>query len=253
LARLPVEGDPLEVHRFVEDVGHGMSARVDGHFVQVGRSSFVGVDEAAVEPRQVRSGQEVWVAIDNIVRGRYFLSDSYREGLEQAIGRLGSDYRLMVTSGDNDRERSRLEAIFGGRGSFDFEQTPFDKRDQVGQLMSEGRRVLMIGDGLNDSGALKAAEVGVALAENGVGFTPASDGIMDASRLVRLPRYLRFAKGVVHVVWMAYALSFIYNVVGLYVAARLGYPDADQFGDGGLVRPAGHAVAGETFASLRCK
>jgi len=218
LVRLATGGEPLEVRDFVEEPGKGMSGRVDGHLVRVGRSEWVRDDKrtADVHPAEDRRG--VWVAIDLIVRGKYLLSDSYREGLAEAISSLSGDYRLMVTSGDNDRERPRLEALFGGRGSLRFEQTPFDKRDQVEELTAAGRRVLMIGDGLNDSGALKAADVGVAVAENGVGFTPAGDGIIDSSRLVSLPRYLQFVKRTVHVVGMAYALSFVYNVAGLYYA-----------------------------------
>jgi Cu+-exporting ATPase len=208
----------LEVRDFVEEAGQGMAAMVDGHLVRVGRREWVdgGHDNARLQSDSPRPG--VWIAIDSAVRGKYHLGDVYREGLGGTMDRLARKFRLMVTSGDNDRERPRLDKLFGGRGSFSFEQTPFNKRDQVNRLRTSGSRVLMIGDGLNDSGALKAADVGVAMAENGVGFTPASDGIIDSSRLVSLPRYLSFTRRTMHVVWSAYALSLTYNAVGLYYA-----------------------------------
>ena len=77
---------------------------------------------------------------------------------------------------------------------------------------------MMIGDGLNDSGALAAADVGVALTEDIASFSPASDAILSAEHLVELPAYLDLSRRALRIVQTSFVISLIYNITGCYFA-----------------------------------
>jgi Cu+-exporting ATPase len=131
---------------------------------------------------------------------------------------LSKRYDLALLSGDNDSQRAIFTPIFGDR--VHFHQSPINKLEHIQKLQAQGARVLMAGDGLNDAGALKQSNVGVAVVENVVGFSPASDVIMDASMLSRLGQILAFSRDAVRTVHWSFGLSAIYNAAGVAIAAR---------------------------------
>jgi Cu+-exporting ATPase len=99
-----------------------------------------------------------------------------------------------------------------------FNQSPIDKFNYVKQLNSLGKKVLMVGDGLNDAGALNQSYVGISIADDVFNFSPASDAILEAKQLSRLPQLIRFSKKGIKVVYASLVLSFLYNVFGLSYA-----------------------------------
>jgi Cu+-exporting ATPase len=94
-----------------------------------------------------------------------------------------------------------------------------DKLDFIRDLQQSGRTVMMVGDGLNDAGALQQSDVGVAVVENVSAFSPASDVIAASNTVPRLGGVLRFAKDTVRVVRVAFLVSAAYNLVGIAIAA----------------------------------
>ena len=107
-----------------------------------------------------------------------------------------------------------------GNNHTQFNQSPLHKLEFIHARQRCGKTVMMVGDGLNDSGALQQSDVGVAVVENIGAFSPASDIIMDASLVPHLHEMLRFSRRAVTIVRLSFLISTIYNVVGISIAAR---------------------------------
>ena len=136
------------------------------------------------------------------------------------IERLGNRFRVYLLSGDNDGEKENLARVFGDGKYLFFNQTPYDKLNFIKNIQQKSGKVLMIGDGLNDAGALMQSDAGISISEDVTTFTPASDGILDASQFKHLPQFLRFSKISIRIVFISFLISFIYNIVGLFFAVR---------------------------------
>ncbi len=202
-----------QVEQFKETAGQGIEGLIDGTYYRLGQASFVGLSDSDLQG-------EVFLRIGEQKVGVFQLKHSYRRGLKDMIRTLGERYGLHLLSGDNDRERSHLGKFFPTRSRLHFRQSPHDKLAYVQALQNDGHRVLMSGDGLNDAGALRQAEVGLVVTESSNNFTPASDAILEAKRFGDLPVILRFARVSLRLVYAAFTLAFIYNVIGLSFAVR---------------------------------
>ncbi len=216
------------VGQFTEKPGQGLKANVAGMEVRVGRPDFVsatGTGKTAVRPAapvgEFDGGQaRVSVAFGGEVAGEFIFENVYRDGLPAVLDALRDRYHLVVLSGDHDGEQGRLRQLFGLRAELRFRQSPLDKLHYIAELQRQGRTVMMIGDGLNDAGALRAADVGVALTDTLTNFSPACDAILDAESLRALPAFLRFTRGSLQAVLLTFGLSLCYNAVGLTLAVQ---------------------------------
>ena len=203
-----------EVTGFREIPGRGVSGTAGGHTVLLGSAAWLrenGVEGAS---------EGTAVAVNGRFLGFYQSHASYRTDLTDLARQLAGRYRLAVLSGDSDQESERLREWFGPGADLRFQQKPEDKMEEVLRRQAGGARVLMLGDGLNDAGALRQADVGAAVTDDIASFSPACDGILDASALGRLPVLLAFARRTRRVILACFALSLAYNAVGLSFAMR---------------------------------
>ena len=99
-----------------------------------------------------------------------------------------------------------------------FNQSPKDKLEYIRNLKASGKRVLMIGDGLNDAGALRESDCGISIADDIYHFSPACDAILESKQFKHLPGFLSFSRIGMRIVFISVVLSFLYNVVGLSFA-----------------------------------
>ena len=111
-----------------------------------------------------------------------------------------------------------MQQVFPMHTEFQFNQTPQDKLEFVRHLQQQGGKVLMVGDGLNDAGALKQSDVGIAVTEDSGVFTPASDGILYGNNLQILDRFLDLARSSSFILKTGFAISFFYNAIALSFA-----------------------------------
>jgi len=212
--------EPLPVSGFQEIPGGGIAGEVAGHNILLGSRPWVTSAAREVPcPTSSGAGSAVCVAIDGKLRGSFTLENSLRPEVEKLIAQLGGRFELALLSGDNEREAARFKKIFGERATLRFNQSPADKLNFVRELQQRGRKVMMVGDGLNDAGALKQADVGVAVVEQVGVFSPASDVILDAAQLPQLARVLRFSRHAARAVRAGFVISSGYNIVGVSIAA----------------------------------
>jgi len=206
---------------FREHAGEGIEGQVGTHGVCLGSPAFVArMTGESCGDQGDPGASHVVVAVDGVVRGYFAIGNQYREGLAGLISRLRKRYELSLLSGDNDSERQRLRGIFGDQADLRFHQSPSDKVAAVQALQRLGKKVMMIGDGLNDGAALNRSDVGVAIAERPGAFSPAADAILDGGRLADLRAFLDFTRSVRVVVLAAFLISLIYNFAGFTFAAR---------------------------------
>lgn len=210
LYRFVTSDSTLELSEFEEIKGKGMKAHYSGKHFQLGSASFVGIEN---EDEQ----SSIYVMIDGKLYGRYIFRSQLRDGLKPMIQRLGK-YRLHVLSGDSEKDKSMLEELFPENVSIQFRQTPQSKKEYILQLKNKGANVLMIGDGLNDSGALKEANVGISITEDVFQFTPSSDAILDAKNLKQLPVLMQIAAFSKTILRVCFGFSLLYNTIGLSFA-----------------------------------
>jgi Cu+-exporting ATPase len=205
--------DEFEVFDFIEHEGAGVEAKVMNHQLKMGSARFVGANQEGKH-----ESAQVYISIDDEVKGCFVVQNYYRNNWKKMLNRVQEYAEVHLLSGDNEAEKPVLMEVLKDEKRIHFNQTPKDKRDYVRQLQKQGRKVMMVGDGLNDVGALQEAEVGLAVADDVYQFSPSSDAIISASEIERLPQFIQFSKAAKRVVYAAIAISFVYNVVGLSFA-----------------------------------
>ena len=160
----------------------------------------------------------VHVSIDGVYKGYYTFQNTYRSGIEKVFKKLNELLTIKILSGDNEGERDRLTDILSNKVELFFNQSPQQKLDHVKALQRNGEQVLMIGDGLNDAGALAQSDVGIVISENINVFTPACDGILSAEKFSELPNIFNVSRSAIRIIELSFVFSFLYNVTGLYFA-----------------------------------
>jgi P-type Cu+ transporter len=205
----------LPVSGFRSVTSQGISGWVDGKFVELGSATFVGISG-----QPDTEGSVVFAAVDGHVTGYFSIGNHFREGMSGLLKKLRTTYSLSLLSGDNNREQSYLRKLMGAKATLHFNQQPHDKLNYVLNLQKQGAHVLMIGDGLNDAGALKQSDVGISLTESSNNFTPASDGILEAAQLESLPELISICKANKRVIIISFIVSLIYNITGLFFAVQ---------------------------------
>jgi P-type Cu+ transporter len=201
----------LGVNYFFEVKGQGIEAIVDGVSVKIGKLDFV--------KGEMNESQEteVHILLDNQYKGYFTVEPKFRDNWERLLEKLKKTFSLALLSGDNSKMAERLRPIFGEK--MRFSQTPQDKLDYVRSIQTNGGKVLMIGDGLNDAGALRESTIGIALTEDIQAFSPSCDAILDADRFDQLSEYVHFSKTALDIVKLSFLLSVVYNIIGVGWAA----------------------------------
>lgn len=207
--------DRLPVMAYQEIAGKGIEGLVGEDLLMLGSARFVMGDTYSPG-----SFAEVYFSWEQKLMGKFTFRAEYRDGLSLLISNIKKRYRLSVVSGDHAADKWMLQQVFGKEVPLLFDQLPTDKLEVVRDLQEKGHRVIMVGDGLNDAGALLQADVGIAVSNDSNRFTPASDCILGANSLTQLHLFLQVARANKKIVLTAFIVSIIYNLIGLFFAVQ---------------------------------
>jgi P-type Cu+ transporter len=210
----------------LEFIGQGISGSALGMLVAIGSLDFITSRlslndleaEAQLSDRAPRASHTAHIAIDGRYAGSFTLRSELRPGVKQMIRTLlRSGKKAKVISGDGPRDSKLLVEDFG-RGNLIFNCRPEDKILRIEELQQTGEIVLMVGDGLNDAGAMGTADVAIAVTEDTATLVPACDVIVRSSAVKEIANLLDYAVSVKRVIIACFIVSIVYNIGGLTLA-----------------------------------
>ncbi|MEM7551988.1 MAG: heavy metal translocating P-type ATPase metal-binding domain-containing protein [Bacteroidota bacterium] len=197
-----------KVQSFKEEKGKGIEALIDGNTIKIGSEAFIGIDHSKTDGRT-----RVYIEMNNEVKGHFEIKNQYRNKVFDLLSRLKCLHLLHLLSGDSNAEKSTLQPYFK---ELKFKQSPTNKLEYLERMDQSASA--MIGDGLNDAGALDRASVGIAVTDDIHQFSPACDAILKGDKLIQLDQFLKFSKFSFTILKWAFGISFLYNIVGLSLA-----------------------------------
>lgn len=205
----------VQLDEINEIKGSGIQAFYKKQSIKIGSLIFAGFGYGVNNIL----GNVVYFSVEGVTLGYFQIESGLRKESNQVIESLKPNYSLHLLSGDHSHEHDFLFNSFGKEVLFNFNQSPTDKLNYI-KTLNHSSTTLMIGDGLNDSGALRESEVGIAVSDQISHFSPASDAIIDAKVFGNIPNYLSFAKSSRSIIKASFILSFIYNTIGITLAVQ---------------------------------
>jgi Cu+-exporting ATPase len=199
------------IENFNEIKGKGIEGIIGELHIHLGKASYAYSQETNT------SESAVFLSVNKIPIGKFCIHSHLREGIAEMVHAL-QKYKLHLLSGDHEKDNEKMHALFDNGAHILFEQSPRQKYEYIQSLQDQGKKVLMIGDGLNDSGALGKADVGIAVSEDVFRFTPSSDAIIEANSLWKLNNLLNLSKKSTSVLRLCLGFSLFYNIIGLSFA-----------------------------------
>ena len=225
------EIEPGDATRFEAVAGHGIRAEVDGHTVLVGNLKLMdegGVDVFELDERAATLAEQgktpMFVAVDRESAGLVAVADTIKPSAHETLSRFKEmDIEAVMITGDNKRTAEAVARELGIERVFS-EVLPVDKARYVEQLQEEGKRVAMVGDGVNDAPALAQADIGIAIgAGTDVAIETAKVVLMKSDPL-DVTRAVVLSKATVRKMKQNLVWASVYNVLAIPVAAGVLYP-----------------------------
>jgi heavy metal translocating P-type ATPase len=223
---------PGRVEQFESITGHGITGTVNDRKIAIGNAKLIASqklnpDESGskeIEQRQSKGETVMYVVIDNQLAGYISVADPIKKNSKSAIQELQKQgLSVIMLTGDNKNTAKGVAEELGLDG-YEADYLPADKLNKVKELQQQGKIVAMAGDGINDAPALTQANVGIAMG-TGTDAAIQSAGItLVKGDLLGIIRARRLSSEVMSNIKQNLFFAFIYNVVGIPIAAGVLYP-----------------------------
>lgn len=201
----------IELDDFEEIQGSGMQFSIGNDNYKLGNKHFSGFEY----DDQYTS---IVVTKNQSLLGRFIFQSELRDGIQDVVKDLKKEFAFHIISGDSQKDQKWLEKELGEDVLYAFNQSPKEKKLYIEALQKEGKKLAMVGDGLNDIGALSAANLGISVAEDVFQFTPAADAVLNTSEINKLPSFLAMGFHARKVLRVCFSFSLLYNTIGLCFA-----------------------------------
>ena len=199
------------VDHFDQVIGKGTETRIGDHTIRIGTRQFALYDDA-------ENDFTTTVSINRKMLFSYEPQSMVRPDLETTIKQISESHPVFLLSGDSTRDKNLMHSIGIPPENTHFNQLPEQKQAFIADLKKQGYTVLMIGDGLNDIGALNESDFGIAVSDNIYGFIPQCDAILESEALAKVDNFIRVGKRASKVLKLCFGISVMYNLIGLYFA-----------------------------------
>jgi Cu+-exporting ATPase len=205
----------LSVLNFQETPGQGVEGECGGIRVRIGNRRYC--DERSIA---ALDNTAVHICIDSKYKGYFTFQFSLRENAPDTIQAIRQQGTVSLVSGDTKQDLQRMQQLLGKDAGIHFNQMPADKLKHIHELQAEGKNVAMIGDGLNDAGALLQSDCGIAISDNSNNFSPACDIILRADAFSKMPELMALARRSNLIIQLSFIISLLYNMIGIGLAIQ---------------------------------
>lgn len=220
-----------EVQHFEAVPGHGLQAHIEGRLILIGNRKLladrrVALDGLESKAAELASGGRtvIHIAIDNRIAGLIAVADAPRDTSREAVQQLRAlGVEVVMLTGDNHATADRIARDLGIDAVL-AEVLPGQKADKVKELQAQGRRVAMVGDGINDAPALAQADLGIAIGAGTDVAVETADVVLMRSDPIDVARAMRLGRATVSKMKQNLAWAVGYNGLAIPIAAGLLYP-----------------------------
>lgn len=220
----------LSVTDFQSITGKGIEGQVEGHWIKAGNWALMelaGIQgeeyKAAADQLASQGKTPMYIAVDQKLAGIIAVADVVKPGSIEAIAKLKSmGIEVVMITGDNKRTAQAIAEEVGIQRVL-AEVFPQDKANEVKKIQEEGRKVAMVGDGINDAPALAQADIGIAIGSGTDVAIESADIVLMHSNLGDVVTAIRLSKSTIRNIKQNLFWAFAYNVAGIPLAAGLVY------------------------------